>query len=56
MAKQSTGPGRSARMNNESDVYTVLACVAFLFLVAATIYVGFRAQTMLGGLLPPGGV
>ena len=55
MAKQSTGPGRSARMSSENDVYTVLVCVSFLFLVAATIYVGYRAHTMLGGLLPPGG-
>ncbi len=55
MAKPGTSPGRAARMSGENDVYTVLTCVAFLFLVAATIYVGFRAQTMLGGLLPPGG-
>ncbi len=55
MTSMSTGP-RSARPSGESDVYTVLLCVAFLFLLVATIYVAYRAQTMFGGVFPPGGV
>lgn len=51
MANVSPGRGGSA----ESDVYTVLLCIAFLSLLSATIYVAYRAVTLLGGLLPPGG-
>lgn len=52
----SFGPGpKATKAAAESDVYTVLLCVAFLALLAATIYVGYRAVTLLGGLLPPGG-
>lgn len=47
-------PGRSSRPA-ENDIYTALLCVAFLFLLVATIYVAYRATTLLGGLLPPGG-
>jgi hypothetical protein len=49
----STGP--SSRSTGESDIYTALLAVAFLFLLAATGYVGYRAVTLFGGLLPPGG-
>ncbi|MCK4341291.1 MAG: hypothetical protein KAY37_06160 [Phycisphaerae bacterium] len=55
MTGLSPGPGRSSRPSADSDVYTALLCVAFLFLLVATIYVGYRAQTLFGGLLPPGG-
>lgn len=48
------GPGR--RQDGDSDVYTVLLIVAFLSLLLSTVYVGYRATTMLGGLLPPGGL
>lgn len=54
----STGPGlgRAARPDAaDSDIYTVLLVLAFLALLLATVYVGYRAVTMLGGLLPPGG-
>ena len=54
MTGMSTGP-RSARPSGENDVYTALLLVAFLFLLVATIYVGYRSVTMFGGLLPPGG-
>lgn len=54
MTNLSTGP-RSSRSSGESDVYTALMLVAFLFLLFATVYVGYRAVTMFGGLLPPGG-
>ena len=47
-------PGLS-RPIAENDVYTVLIVVAFLFVLTATIYVGYRAQTLFGTLLPPGG-
>lgn len=49
-----TGPGRSSRPA-ENDIYTALLLVALLFLLLATIYVAYRAVTLFGGLLPPGG-
>lgn len=49
------GPLSGPRATNESDIYTVLVLVAFLFVLAATVYVGYRAQTLFGTLLPPGG-
>jgi hypothetical protein len=54
MTSFSTGP-KAPKAAAESDVYTALLCVAFLALLAATIYVGYRAMTLFGGLLPPGG-
>jgi len=48
------GPGLS-RPSAENDVYTALIVVAFLFVLTATIYVGYRAQTLFDTLLPPGG-
>ncbi len=50
-----TGAGRGGRANAESDIYTILLLIAFLSLLLATIYVGYRAVSLLGGLLPPGG-
>lgn len=56
MSTLNTGSGRStARPRAESDVYTVLMIVAFLFVLVATIYVGYRAYTFFGTLLPPPG-
>ncbi len=55
MTTMTTGPARGAGPKAENDIYTALMCVAFLFVLAATIYLGFRAQTMFGTLLPPGG-
>jgi hypothetical protein len=54
MTSMNTGPGFS-RPGGENDVYTVLLLVAFLFLLVATVYVAYRAVTLLGGLLPAGG-
>jgi hypothetical protein len=54
MTSASTGP-RISRPSGENDVYTALLLVAFLFLLVATIYVAYRAVTMLGGVLPPAG-
>lgn len=49
----STSPSRGSVADN--DVYTALAVVSFLFLLAATIYVGYKAFTLFGGLIPPAG-
>ncbi len=49
------GPGRSPRPRADNDVYTALMFVAFLFMLAATAYVGYRAQTLFNTLMPPGG-
>jgi flagellin-like protein len=49
-----SGSGLS-RPSGENDVYTALILVAFLFVLAATIYVGYIAQSYFGTLLPPGG-
>lgn len=43
------------RPKAENDIYTALIVVAFLFILTATIYVGFRAVTLFGGLIPPPG-
>jgi uncharacterized membrane protein len=45
----------SSRPSAENDIYTALVIVAFLFVLVAVIYVGYRAQTLFGTLLPPGG-
>lgn len=56
MTTASTGSARSTgRPQAESDVYTALMLVAFLFVLVATIYVGYRAWTLFGGVLPPPG-
>jgi flagellin-like protein len=53
----STTPTRGVvRPRAENDIFTVLIVVAFLFVLAATIYVGYRALTLFGSLLPPPGL
>ena len=53
MARLDTpGPGRSTRPSAENDVYTALMVVAVLFVLAALIYVGYRAQVLFGTLVP----
>lgn len=49
------GPGRGARPAPENDIYTALMVVAFLFVLAAAVYLGYRAEQLLGTLLPAGG-
>jgi len=49
-----TGPS-SSRPTADNDIYTVLVVIAFLSLLLSTIYVAYRAITMFGTLLPPGG-
>jgi hypothetical protein len=53
MSTLSTGP-RTVRPA-DNDIYTLLLIISALFLVVAAIYVGYRAVTMFGGLLPPAG-
>lgn len=55
MTSFNPGPGRTSRPSAENDIYTALLCVAFLFLLVASVYVGYRAVALFGGLLPPGG-
>jgi hypothetical protein len=55
MSQMSTPGSGIARPSGENDIYTALILVAFLFVLTATIYVGFRAQMLFGTLLPPGG-
>ena len=53
MTTASTGSARSTvRPRADSDVYTALMLVAFLFVLVATIYVGYRAVTLFGNVLP----
>ena len=56
MTMMSSGPGRGSRPRAENDIYTVLMLVAFLFVLAAILYVGYRAFTLFGNVIPmPGG-
>jgi len=56
MSTVTSTPGSAvSRPGAPDDVYTALVIVAFLFVLTATIYVGYRAQTLFGTLLPPGG-
>lgn len=49
----SGGPGPRGPAVN--DIYTVLMVVSFLFVLLATIYVGYRALSLFGTLMPPPG-
>ena len=51
MASSPGGPRSTA----DNDIYTALVFVAFLFTLFATVYVAYRATTLFGSLLPPGG-
>jgi len=55
MTSANPGP-RLSRPAADNDIYTVLMCIAFLFLLTATIYVAYRAITQLGGLFPAAGL
>lgn len=56
MSQLSTpGSGFSSRTAADNNVYTALSLISFLMVLVAIIYVGFRAQTLFGTLLPPGG-
>lgn len=54
MSQISSGSSRP-RPSADNDIYTALSLVAFLFILMATIFVGYRAMTLFGSLLPPGG-
>ena len=56
MAKSTSPAGaHSSGPRAENDIYTALIFIAFLFVLIATIYVAYKATTLFGGLLPPGG-
>ena len=55
MTSMSPGPSRGTQSKAENDVYTVLVLIAFLFVLVATLYVGFRAVDLFGTILPPPG-
>ena len=55
MSVLTPGPTRGTGPRAENDVYTALMVVAFLFVLAATVYVGYRAVTLFGSLWPPPG-
>lgn len=56
MAKSTSPAGaRSSGPRAENDIYTALIFIAFLFVLTATIYVAFKATTLFGSLVPPGG-
>lgn len=55
MSKTDASGFGASRQSAENDIYTVLILVAFLCVLIATIYVGYKAQTYFGTLLPPGG-
>ena len=44
-------PGAS-EIQPESDIYTVLVIVASVFLLAGTLFVGVRAQSLFDNWLP----
>ncbi len=55
MTGMNTGAVRPPRPTAENDIYTVLLGIAFLSLLAAAVYVSYRALALFGTLLPPGG-
>lgn len=55
MAKTKTTVRTISRPRAENDVYTVLIVTAFLAVLAALIYVGYRAVSLFGSVLPPPG-
>lgn len=54
MAKRSA-VSRGPRVAAENDIYTGLLFTAFLFLLAATIFVAYKMVSLYGTVLPPGG-
>jgi hypothetical protein len=48
-------PGPGMQAPGESDVYTVLMVAATVALLAALVYVSYRALSLFETLLPPGG-
>ncbi|MBI5863560.1 MAG: hypothetical protein HZB38_03425 [Planctomycetes bacterium] len=50
----SSGSG-GPRPTADNDIYTALQLVGFLFVLTATIYVAYRATSLFGSVIPPGG-
>jgi hypothetical protein len=55
MSQMSSSGSSRPRGSADNDVYTTLMVVAFLFVLIATIFVGYKAMTLFGGLMPPPG-
>ena len=55
MSQMSTPGAGPSRSSGENDIYTALMFVAFLFVLTATAYVGYKAMMLFGAVLPPGG-
>ena len=55
MSTMNTPGMGGAPRSSDNDVYTVLALVATLFVLVATIYIGYRSMSLCGTLLPAGG-
>lgn len=55
MSQMSTPAAGFSRPSGENDVYTALVVVAFLFVLTATGFVGYKAMMLFGAVLPPGG-
>ena len=55
MTRVSSGPSGGSQARADNDVYTVLVLVSFLFVLAETLYVGFRAVELFDTILPPPG-
>lgn len=49
----SSSPNRAPAADN--DIYTALTVVGFLFVLTATIYVGYRSMELFGTVIPPAG-
>lgn len=49
------GAIRSTRPAAENDIYTALMLISTLCVLAALVYVLYRANALFGSLLPPGG-
>lgn len=44
------------RKSGDDDIYAALIFIAFLAVLIATIYLGYRAQVLFGKIIPIGGV
>ncbi|HOO16365.1 MAG: hypothetical protein KBH81_00130 [Phycisphaerae bacterium] len=55
MTTAGSGPVRGTRVKADSDIYTVLMVISFLFTLTATIYIGYRVFYLFDTVLPPPG-
>lgn len=55
MAKIGSSPVRGSSAPADNDIYTGLLLAAFLMLLVSLVFVAYKAITLFGTLLPPGG-